>query len=67
LSDEISKEVDQIIDFGNKIDEFNVCHDWIKGSVGSFKTAAEILYKKFQNQGVGAIMLHEFSITWLLL
>jgi hypothetical protein len=58
LSDELSEEVDRIIDSEGEFEGFRVAHDWIKGPIGGFVMAVWLFYKKFGVEGVRAMMLH---------
>jgi hypothetical protein len=58
LSDEISEEVDRIIDLGGEVEGLKVSHDWIRGSIWRFGLAVWFFYKRFGAEGVKAMMLH---------
>jgi len=58
VSDEVSEEVDRIIDFGKEFRGYKIGHDWIKGSIGRFALATELFYREFGVEGVKAMMLH---------
>jgi hypothetical protein len=58
LSNEISEEVDKVIDLGGEVEGLKVSHDWIKGSRWRFITATWFFYKRFGAEGVKAMMLH---------
>jgi len=58
LSDEISEEVDRIIDLGGEVEGLKVSHDWIRGSIWRFVTAVWFFTKRFGAEGVKAMMLH---------
>ena len=51
VSDEVSEEVDRIIDFGKKFRGYKIGHDWIKGSIGRFSLATELFYREFWVEG----------------
>jgi hypothetical protein len=58
LKNEVSEEVDKIIDCREEFKGFKIGHDWIKGSIGRFVMAVELFYQEFGVEGVKAMMLH---------
>ncbi len=58
IDEEISRKIDELIDFGREYKGFKIGHDWPFGGMGKFTIACEFIYEDFGSEGVKALILH---------